>query len=234
MAPLPGLVPARGRGRQALVRHERAHAARSHARARPRLRAGRGSGGRGRSRRTDALALQATALPRGVLAGGVDARRPTDARAQLRLRPLPDGGCDLVDQAAATARDRDERLLVGPARRHERRGPRGVPDVRGPPRSGRRVRDPDRPPLRAGDLRGRGRSAGDARASPVLPVAQPHARGSTRPRADGLPLAGSGADFREFPAATNHQGIVEWPEQARATRTIERERCIVDPSTMPP
>jgi predicted choloylglycine hydrolase len=33
--------------------------------------------------------------------------------------------------------------------------------------------------------------------------------------------------FREFPAATNHQGIVEWPEQARATRTIERERCIV-------
>ena len=34
--------------------------------------------------------------------------------------------------------------------------------------------------------------------------------------------------FREFPAATNHQGIVEWPEQARATRTIERERCIVD------
>lgn len=33
--------------------------------------------------------------------------------------------------------------------------------------------------------------------------------------------------FRSFPAATNHQGIVEWPEQARATRTIERERCIV-------
>jgi len=40
--------------------------------------------------------------------------------------------------------------------------------------------------------------------------------------------------FREFPAATNHQGIVEWPEQARATRTIEREQTIVrlleDPS----
>ena len=34
--------------------------------------------------------------------------------------------------------------------------------------------------------------------------------------------------FREFPAATNHQGIVEWPEQARATRTIERERRVVD------
>jgi predicted choloylglycine hydrolase len=33
--------------------------------------------------------------------------------------------------------------------------------------------------------------------------------------------------FRDFPAATNHQGIVEWPEQARATRTIERERHIL-------
>ena len=33
--------------------------------------------------------------------------------------------------------------------------------------------------------------------------------------------------FREFPAATNHQGIVEWPEQAKATRTIEREQTIV-------
>ncbi|MGH2595763.1 MAG: C45 family autoproteolytic acyltransferase/hydrolase [Actinomycetota bacterium] len=41
--------------------------------------------------------------------------------------------------------------------------------------------------------------------------------------------------FRAFPAATNHQGIVEWPEQARATRTIERERWILqlldDPDT---
>lgn len=34
--------------------------------------------------------------------------------------------------------------------------------------------------------------------------------------------------FRAFPAATNHQGIVEWPEQAKATRTIERERCILE------
>jgi predicted choloylglycine hydrolase len=40
--------------------------------------------------------------------------------------------------------------------------------------------------------------------------------------------------FRSFPVATNHQGIVEWPEQARATRTIEREQEVVrlleDPS----
>jgi predicted choloylglycine hydrolase len=34
--------------------------------------------------------------------------------------------------------------------------------------------------------------------------------------------------FRAFPVATNHQGIVEWPEQAKATRTIERERAIVE------
>jgi predicted choloylglycine hydrolase len=33
--------------------------------------------------------------------------------------------------------------------------------------------------------------------------------------------------FRDFPVATNHQGIVEWPEQARATRTIEREQHIL-------
>jgi predicted choloylglycine hydrolase len=35
------------------------------------------------------------------------------------------------------------------------------------------------------------------------------------------------AAFRPFPAATNHQGVVEWPEQAKATRTIERERRVV-------
>jgi predicted choloylglycine hydrolase len=33
--------------------------------------------------------------------------------------------------------------------------------------------------------------------------------------------------FRSVPAATNHQGTVEWPEQAAATRTIEREQRIV-------
>jgi predicted choloylglycine hydrolase len=33
--------------------------------------------------------------------------------------------------------------------------------------------------------------------------------------------------FRKLFAATNHQGFVDWPEQATATRTIEREQCIV-------
>ncbi len=34
--------------------------------------------------------------------------------------------------------------------------------------------------------------------------------------------------FSRSPAATNHQGIVEWPEQARATRTLEREQFILE------
>ncbi|MEP7060403.1 MAG: C45 family peptidase [Actinomycetota bacterium] len=34
--------------------------------------------------------------------------------------------------------------------------------------------------------------------------------------------------FGDVPAATNHQGTVEWPEQARVTRTIERERRVLD------
>ena len=33
--------------------------------------------------------------------------------------------------------------------------------------------------------------------------------------------------LRSVPAATNHQGTVEWPEQAAATRTIEREQRIM-------
>jgi predicted choloylglycine hydrolase len=33
--------------------------------------------------------------------------------------------------------------------------------------------------------------------------------------------------FRSSPVATNHQGTVDWPAQARATRTIEREREIL-------
>jgi len=36
-----------------------------------------------------------------------------------------------------------------------------------------------------------------------------------------------GAVFREVGVATNHQGDVEWPEHARATRTLERERRIL-------
>lgn len=34
--------------------------------------------------------------------------------------------------------------------------------------------------------------------------------------------------FSRSPAATNHQGSVEWPEQARATRTLEREQYILE------
>jgi predicted choloylglycine hydrolase len=34
--------------------------------------------------------------------------------------------------------------------------------------------------------------------------------------------------FRSIAVATNHQGLVEFPEEAAATRTIERERCIIE------
>jgi predicted choloylglycine hydrolase len=34
--------------------------------------------------------------------------------------------------------------------------------------------------------------------------------------------------FSRSPVATNHQGFVEWPEQARATRTLEREQHMLE------
>jgi predicted choloylglycine hydrolase len=35
-------------------------------------------------------------------------------------------------------------------------------------------------------------------------------------------------EFSRYPVTTNHQGRVEWPEYARAIRTVERERCLLD------
>ena len=47
-----------------------------------------------------------------------------------------------------------------------------------------------------------------------------------------------GVRFTTAPAATNHQGTVEWTEHAAVTRTLEREACILhmleDPSTTAP
>jgi predicted choloylglycine hydrolase len=34
-------------------------------------------------------------------------------------------------------------------------------------------------------------------------------------------------EFHAVAATTNHQGSVEWPEYARAIRTVERERCVL-------
>jgi hypothetical protein len=51
------------------------------------------------------------------------------------------------------------------------------------------------------------------------------------------PAPDRGAIFRPFPAATNHQDVVEWPEHARDTRTIEGQRYILglleNPATTP-
>jgi predicted choloylglycine hydrolase len=38
---------------------------------------------------------------------------------------------------------------------------------------------------------------------------------------------GRPAEFRDIAATTNHQGRVEWPEYARAIRTVEREECVL-------
>ncbi len=34
--------------------------------------------------------------------------------------------------------------------------------------------------------------------------------------------------WRATPVATNHQGVIDWPEHAHFTRTIDRERCLTD------
>ena len=99
--------------------------------------------------------------------------------------------------------------------------------------AGRRVRHPDRRALPAGDVRGRrGARATLAR----LPYSLSHNL-TMVDRAASVLTAYLSPDrepiFREFPAATNHQGIVEWPEQARATRTIERERLHRRPARRP-
>ena len=39
---------------------------------------------------------------------------------------------------------------------------------------------------------------------------------------------GRAAEFPATAATTNHQGKVEWPEYARAIRSVERERCVLD------
>jgi predicted choloylglycine hydrolase len=39
---------------------------------------------------------------------------------------------------------------------------------------------------------------------------------------------GRAAEFHAIAATTNHQGQVEWPEYARAIRSVERERCVLE------
>ena len=172
--------------------------------------------GRWRPRGADALALQAAALPRRVLAGRVDARRRADARAQLRLRALAVRRGGLVDRTWSQARDRDERLPLGAARRDERGRARGVAHVRRPPRARRRVRDPDRHALPARDVRHRRGDEGRVGAAAVFAQPQPDGGGCGRRRASprtSRPTASRSSGRSR--SATNHQGIVEWPEQAQ-------------------
>ncbi len=148
------VVPARRRGRAPVVRHERADAPRAHARAGARVRAG------GRARRAGATWRPGCSR--------CTSRRPTSRRARRGPGPAtvdpsslgttttrrPGSRARLVTRDCC-AGDRHERLPLGPARRHERRGPRRLAHVRRTPRARRRVRHPDRRALPARDVRRR-------------------------------------------------------------------------------
>ena len=95
---------------------------------------------------------------------GAWTRGDAGARAQLRLPRLAARGHRLPDGVDGPPRDRDERLPVGPARRHQRRRARRLAHVRRAPRRRRRLRDPARRPLPARDLRDDRRGARRARA----------------------------------------------------------------------
>ena len=148
-----------------------------------------------------------------------------DAGPQLRLRPVPDGGRDLVDAAPRATRDRHERLPLGAARRDERRGARRLADVRGAPRARRRIRHPDRRPVPARGLRDGGPCARSPRAPPVQPVAQPDDRRSRGRGPHGLPLARPRADLPGVPGRhepPGHRGMAragagDPDDRARAT-----------------
>ena len=122
---------------------------------------------------------------------------------------------------------RDERLPMGIAGRHERSGARGLPDVRWSARGGRRVRNPAGRALPPRNVPDRATSpreastASDPRSPEPLPPRQ-HRRAS-----NGHLAPDRTARFASTPATTNHQGSIDWPEYARAVRTVEREQHLL-------
>ena len=104
------------------------------------LRAAGGARGRRRARRPAADALPPAGLHRRLLAGRLDARRRAGAGAQLRLPGRAARGDRLPHRVDRPARARDERLPVGPARRHQRRRPGDLAHLRRPRGRRRRLR----------------------------------------------------------------------------------------------
>ena len=143
----------------------------------------------------DELAARLLSLyrPPGFVVGcsqGAWTRDDARARAQLRLPGLAPRGHRLPDRVERPPRARDERLPVGPARRDQRRGPRGLADVRGPPRRRRRLRHPARRALPARGLRRRRGGARGARDDPRPRGAEPHPARPLRGVPDRLRRAG--------------------------------------------
>ncbi len=174
VARLPGVVPAGGRRRPPVVPRLPGGVRAAHARAGAHVRAADRARRRRRPRRADAQPLPPAGLRRRLLAGRLDARR-AGAGAQLRLPGRPPRGDRLPDCLDRAPRARHERLPVGAARRDQRRRPGDLADVRRPAGRRRRVRDPDRRALRAGDVRHGARGAGRAGADPGARAAEPHA-----------------------------------------------------------
>ena len=191
VARLPALVPARRRAGAILVR--RLPARRAHARPRAGARL-RGPGRAGRRRRPGGavpVAVGSAAVPGGLLAGGLDARRQPVAAAQLRLRPGP-----VRDDAAHhhhldAAHDGDERLPVGRAGRRQRGRPGGGAGLRRAPRGRPRLRGDAAAALHAGAVRGRAAGARGGGGGAGQPVVQHRAGGRLRPGGAGAGGAGS-------------------------------------------
>ena len=183
----------------------------------------------------DELAARLLSLyrPPGFIVGcsqGAWTRDAPGARAQLRLPGRAARGHRLPDGVDRPPGDRDERLPVGPARRDQRRRPRGLAR----PSAGAATsatasasRSSCATCSRPATTVARGARGARARSRSTRP--EPHAArplGRVPDRLRRAPAARPSS--ATSPATTNHQGRVEWPEYARAIRSVERERCVLD------
>ena len=113
------------------------------------------------------------------------------------------------------ARDRDERLPVGAARRDERGRARRLAHVRRPPRARRRVRDPDRDALPARDVFHRRGDEGRVGPTAVLAQPQPDGGRRVRRRRHRLPVARPRADL---PARSRSRRTIRGSSSGRSRR----------------
>ena len=211
-----------------------------------------GAGGRRRDGGPDADPVGPAAVPAGVLPGR-RGRPGAAAGAQLRLQPGPVRAGRVLQRLHRTQGDRDQRLPVGAARRHERGRARGVARLRRPARFGPGVRDPAGRPVPAG---GRRDGAGGAcRAGPRAggDGLQPdddrrvrrgvhglrRARGARRstPRLLSRPTTGdahpSTRTTRAGSAASSASGTWSSCSQVRSSRTTWSTPSCAHPCTAP-